>query len=69
MSVGVGATWCLPQQRRRLIADYVNIHGWATVKELSEIFEVSVATTRRDLEELACSRMVVRVHGGAGRSD
>jgi DeoR/GlpR family transcriptional regulator of sugar metabolism len=68
MTVDVRLTWRVPQQRRRLIADYVATHEWATVQEIAALFGISVATARRDLDELARGRRILRVHGGAGRS-
>lgn len=66
MTADVGASWCVPQQRRRLIADYVGAREWVTIAELTEVFHISAATARRDLAELARRRRIVRVHGGAG---
>jgi DeoR/GlpR family transcriptional regulator of sugar metabolism len=60
------ATWRVPQQRRRLIADYVGDREWVTIAELTEVFGISQATARRDLAGLARRQRVVRVHGGAG---
>lgn len=40
-------------------------HGFQTVLELAERFEVSTATIRRDLEKLEQMEMVQRTHGGA----
>lgn len=68
MTVDVRPVWRLPQQRRFLIAEYIATHEWATVRELAAFFGISVATARRDLDELAHDQQVMRVHGGAGRS-
>lgn len=59
--------WCLPEQRRRLIAEYVSEHEWASAAEVAEVFNISLATVRRDLIYLAQQKGVVRVRGGAGR--
>jgi DeoR family transcriptional regulator of aga operon len=67
MTVDLSPTWRLPQQRRLLIAEYVATHEWATVSEVADLFGVSVATARRDLNDLARRQRIVRVHGGAGR--
>jgi DeoR/GlpR family transcriptional regulator of sugar metabolism len=67
-AVAQPASWCVPDQRRRMICDYVNSHEWATVRELTEVFGISEATARRDLDDLVRQRRVVRVHGGAGRA-
>jgi len=66
VSVATGAGWCVAQQRRRLVAEYIETREWVTVRELAERFEISETTARRDLYELAKLRHVVRVHGGAG---
>jgi DeoR/GlpR family transcriptional regulator of sugar metabolism len=68
MTVDARPIWRLPQQRRLLIAEFVATHEWATVSEVAECFGVSVATARRDLNDLARRQHIVRVHGGAGRS-
>jgi DeoR/GlpR family transcriptional regulator of sugar metabolism len=51
------------EQIRRMVID----RGEATVTELCEAFDVSEATVRRDLDELASDGMLRRVHGGAER--
>ncbi len=66
MTVQLQATWRVPQQRRRLIADYVDAREWVTITELVQVFGISEATARRDLDELARRQRIVRVHGGAG---
>ena len=52
-------------ERRDAIADLVVEQGAARVAELSERFDVSPATVRRDLEALEDGGRVKRVHGGA----
>ena len=44
MTVGVDAPWRLPQQRCRMIAEYIDGHESATIKELSEVFGMSAVT-------------------------
>lgn len=66
MTIEVRADWCLPQQRRRLIADYVEARQWVTIAELADVFQISAATARRDLAELARRQRLMRVRGGAG---
>lgn len=48
-------------QIQRLVAN----QGRVTVQELSDLFGVSDATIRRDLEELATQGQILRTHGGA----
>jgi DeoR/GlpR family transcriptional regulator of sugar metabolism len=53
------------EERRNLIQDLIEKHGRVTVPELSQRFEISEATIRRDLESLAEIGKVQRVYGGA----
>lgn len=55
----------LVEERRRLIVDYVETHGRATVEELATRFGTSTVTIRNDLEALARSGALARSHGGA----
>ncbi len=55
----------LTVERRGAIADVVVEQGAARVSELSERFDVSPATVRRDLEALEDGGRLRRVHGGA----
>lgn len=52
-------------QRRASLLDHIGTHGRASVAELSALFGVSAVTVRADLQSLAESRLVRRVHGGA----
>ncbi|MBD8899962.1 DeoR/GlpR family DNA-binding transcription regulator [Rhodanobacter sp. DHG33] len=52
-------------ERRRLIVEYVEEHGRATVEELAKKFDTSAVTIRADLEALANASAIVRSHGGA----
>jgi len=51
--------------RRQQIAQFVKERKQATVAELSEHFDVSEATIRRDLEKLDSEGEIRRAHGGA----
>ncbi|MGC1546999.1 MAG: DeoR/GlpR family DNA-binding transcription regulator [Rhodanobacter sp.] len=55
----------LVEERRRLIVDFVEEKGRATVEELSAHFGTSSVTIRGDLEALARSASIARSHGGA----
>jgi DeoR family transcriptional regulator of aga operon len=55
----------LVEERRRLIVEYVERHGRATVEELAAHFAVSAVTVRLDLEALARNGSLIRSHGGA----
>ncbi|WP_024287487.1 DeoR/GlpR family DNA-binding transcription regulator [Cellulomonas sp. KRMCY2] len=57
----------LPARRKDELVTYVDKVGEVTVSELSEHFDVSVDTARRDLDELAAAGLLKRTHGGAVR--
>lgn len=59
----------LPEERLSQIADLVSERRAATVTELSELFDVSAATIRTDLDELERRGVLIRTHGGAVRAD
>jgi len=52
-------------ERHDQIQTLVHDHGRVTVQELSNLFGVSEATVRRDLEELDSLGRIRRTHGGA----
>ena len=55
-------------ERQEKIAQLLGERGRLTVAEISEAFEISEATVRRDLSALAERNMIRRVHGGAMRA-
>lgn len=55
----------LAEDRRAKILKFVNQHQSAKVNELSEKFEVSTSTVRRDLQKLEERGDIARTHGGA----
>jgi DeoR/GlpR family transcriptional regulator of sugar metabolism len=55
----------LPAERKRLILERIGQDGRVVAAELSQRFEVSEDTVRRDLRELASEGLLHRVHGGA----
>lgn len=57
----------LSHRRRELIIGIVEDQGGARVRDLSERFGVSTMTIRRDIEALAASNRLQRVHGGASK--
>ena len=59
----------LPEERLNQIAALVSERRAATVAELSELYDVSAATIRTDLDELERRGLVIRTHGGAVRPD
>jgi DeoR/GlpR family transcriptional regulator of sugar metabolism len=55
----------LAGQRQQLIVEEIRRRGAVRVSELTELFAVSDMTIRRDLDALAASGLVDKVHGGA----
>jgi len=55
----------LKEERQHLILETVQDNRQVTVSELSERFDVSEVTIRRDLRELAAQGALRRAHGGA----
>jgi DeoR family transcriptional regulator of aga operon len=55
------------KQRQQAIAEVIARNGQATVEALCQLFDVSPATIRRDLDELDAHGVVIRTHGGAMR--
>lgn len=53
------------EKRQQRIADLVLAEGRVKATELSELFDVSVETIRKDLLDLQQAGVVERVHGGA----
>lgn len=58
----------LGYERQEKIAQLLDVRGKLTVAEISQAFEVSEATVRRDLSALAERNVIRRVHGGAMRA-
>jgi DeoR/GlpR family transcriptional regulator of sugar metabolism len=59
----------LKSERLRRTRQRIEENGYATVNELSMLFNVSPATIRRDLEEMVSLGWIRRDHGGALRID
>ena len=59
----------LIQERRQKILDYITERSKADLAELSEAFNSTEATIRRDLIELEKTKLIVRTHGGAIRNE
>jgi DeoR/GlpR family transcriptional regulator of sugar metabolism len=55
----------LAGQRQKLIAEEIRRRGAVRVSELTELLAVSDMTVRRDLDVLAASGLIDKVHGGA----
>jgi len=54
-----------PEERKSKILNSLNKYGKVKVCDLSQQYEVSEVTIRRDLQELEEDEMIKRVHGGA----
>ncbi len=55
----------LKEERISMILREINIHNKVLISDLSQKFDVSEDTVRRDLQELANSNQVIKVRGGA----
>jgi DeoR/GlpR family transcriptional regulator of sugar metabolism len=55
----------LKEERMSMILREINIHNKVLISDLSQKFDVSEDTVRRDLQELANSNQVIKVRGGA----
>lgn len=55
----------LKTERQQSILAMCDRYGTITVKFIQEVLDVSDMTIRRDLEELAQRKKLLRVHGGA----
>ena len=53
------------EERRQLIKNLLEKNGSVSTKELSDSFEVSIETVRRDLLQMEQDGLLSRVHGGA----
>ncbi len=53
------------EERKKKILDFIQKHGKASVQELTEVFQVSESTVRRDLNDLEDAKLLKRAHGGA----
>jgi len=60
-----GGTQMLAKQRQAVILEEVRRSGGVRVSDLTELLQVSDMTIRRDLDVLAESGLVEKVHGGA----
>jgi len=54
-----------PEERQKFILERLEANGRFSTSELSERFQISEDTARRDLREMAAAGLVQRVHGGA----
>ena len=57
--------YMFPEERKSKILNSLNKYGKVKVSDLSQQYEVSEVTIRRDLQELEEDEMIKRVHGGA----
>jgi DeoR/GlpR family transcriptional regulator of sugar metabolism len=59
-----GVSSLSPSQRRERIAEYVLRHDAVTAKELATVFDVSIMTVHRDLDELERQGVIRKYRGG-----
>jgi len=59
----------IPAERQKKIMEYIEVNTSAQIHELAEIFRVSEATIRRDLDDLDRQGALRRTHGGAIKMD
>lgn len=57
------------EQRKAIILDMLKLKGSVSLTELTQLFDVSEATIRRDLTELERKNQLQRTHGGAVSTD
>lgn len=55
------------QERQQKILEYINELGHAEIDDLTEKFQISAVTARRDLDALAKDALIIRNFGGARR--
>lgn len=55
------------QERQQKILEYINQRGHAEIDDLSEKFQISAVTARRDLDTLTRDGLIIRNFGGARR--
>ncbi len=53
------------ERRQMMIQEYLDMHQEASVNYLADKFNISVATIRRDLNEMENKGFIKRTHGGA----
>ena len=55
----------IPKRRREETYKYINTHGTVTLKEISEKFNITIFTVRRDFNLLIEEGLIEKVYGGA----
>ena len=55
----------LKKQRLQKIIDFLEVHQYAKIDDLSNELDVSEITIRRDINELDSLNKIKKVHGGA----
>ena len=57
------------KQRQKQIVDYINTVSEASIQELVQLTDSSIATIRRDLLDLHEQNLLIRLPGGMGRRE
>ena len=52
-------------ERQKMILEYLKVHDTATTTQLSELTKASLATLRRDLNQMNRQGLLIKTHGGA----
>lgn len=52
--------------RQRQLLEQIRLHGFGSVEQLAQQFDVTMQTIRRDLKRLTEGKLLRRYHGGAG---
>ena len=55
----------LPHERYKKLAEYLSEHGIIKIDKMTEIFDISVETARRDLNYLEKQGIIKKIYGGA----
>ncbi len=55
----------LPQERYRLLMQYLQEHEIIKIDEMAELFDISIETARRDLNYLEKEGSIKKIYGGA----
>ena len=55
----------IPEERRNRVVDYIKLKKTATISEISNKFDISEITVRRDFDKLSRQGIIKKVYGGA----
>lgn len=55
----------LPQERYKLITDYLENHNIIKIEQMLDMFDISIETARRDLTYMEKQGLIKKIYGGA----